>query len=314
MLWDVEPITQQPDMSRESPATRTVALVGGTHGNEFTGAYLIKKWERDASALQRPGLKLEFLLANPKAFAQCRRYIDEDLNRCFSSTRLAAPNPASYESMLAQQINRQLGPKDNPRVDFIIDMHTATSPMGTNLVFTRLDAFACRLAAYIKQLYPETVVTSEDELVADQYFLNSIAKHNVLVEMGPIPQGCLRADFLDRTERVVHAILDFVADPSIGSALPSTLEVFHYTKAVYLPTDADGRITAMVHPSLLDTPYPTIHPGAPLLVTFEGQIIPFDGPETVMAGFVNEAAYYDKRQALYLMRKETVAVPPPSAR
>ena len=287
----------------------TVALVGGTHGNEFTGAYLIKKWQTDPSSLQRPGLKLEFLLANPKAFAQCRRYIDEDLNRCFSHERLGAPNAASYESMLAQQINRQLGPKGNARVDFIIDMHTATSPMGTNLVFTHLDAFACRLAAYIKQLHPETVITSEDELVADQYFLNSIAKHNVLVELGPIPQGCLRADFIDRTERVVQGILDYLADPGIARDLPPTLEVYHYTEAVYLPCDSQGRITAMVHPSLLDVPYPVIKPGSPLLITFDGVVIPFEGPEPVMAGFVNEAAYYDKRQALYLMRKDTVAVP-----
>lgn len=296
--------------TERSMKVRKVALVGGTHGNEFTGAYLIKKWQKDATMLQREGLDIELLLANPKAFAQCRRYIDEDLNRCFSNERLGEPNPASYESMLAQQINRQLGPKGDPRVDFIIDMHTATSPMGTNLVFTHLDAFALRLAAFVKQVFPETVVTSEDELVADQYFLNSIARRNVLVEMGPVPQGCLRADFLDRTEKVVSCILDFLADPTAAKDLPAALEVFHYTKAVYLPTDENGHITAMVHPNLLDEPYPVIEPGDPLLVTFTGQVIPFEGPEPAMAGFVNEAAYYDKKQALYLMRKETVEVPP----
>ncbi|MCG5054954.1 MAG: aspartoacylase [Myxococcales bacterium] len=288
---------------------RTVALVGGTHGNEFTGAYLVKKWQADPSRLQRPGLSLELVLANPKAFAACRRYVDEDLNRCFSHARLAQPNPASYESMLAQHINRQLGPKGNARVDFIIDMHSATSPMGTNLVFTHLDGFHLRLAAYVKQRFPETVVTSEDELVEDQYFLNSIAQGNVLVEMGPVPQGCLRADLLDRTERVVMTVLDFLADPGRATDLPSTLEVFHYTKALYLPTDADGNINAMVHPRLLDQAYPVLEPGAPVFVGFDGREIPFDGPEPVMAGFVNEAAYYDKKMAMYLMRQETVRVP-----
>ena len=296
-------------MSQEAVNVRRVALVGGTHGNEFTGAYLIKKWQADRRVLERPGLELELLLANPKAFAQCRRYIDEDLNRCFSLARLAEPNPASYESMLAQQINRQLGPKGNPRVDFIIDMHTATSPMGTNLVFTHLDPLSLRLAAFVTARFPETVVTSEDELVADQYFLNSIARQNVLVEMGPIPQGCLRADFLSRTEAVVATILDFLANTHQPGALPETLEVFHYTKAVYLPTDEQGQIAAMVHPNLLDKPYPTLNPGDPLFVTFKGDVIPYDGDRPAIAGFVNEAAYYDKKQALYLMRKETVAVP-----
>lgn len=288
---------------------RNVAVVGGTHGNEFTGAYLIKKWQAPGAALARPGLNVELLLANPKAFAACRRYCDEDLNRCFSMAKLADPNPESYESMLAQQINRTLGPKGNARMDFIIDMHTATSPMGTNLVFTHMDAFHLRLAAYIKTRFPETVVTSEDELVKDQYFVNSIAKGNVLVELGPIPQGCLRADFLDRTERVVNAILDYLADPSVAKDLPASLELFHYTKALFLPTDAAGNITAMVHPSLIDQAYPTIKPGDPLFITFAGEVITYDGAEATMAGFVNEAAYYDKKQAMYLMRRETVAVP-----
>jgi len=288
---------------------RNVAVVGGTHGNEFTGAYLIKKWQANGALLHRLGLNVELLLANPKAFAACRRYIDEDLNRCFSTEKLATPNPASYESMLAQQINRTLGPKGNARMDFIIDMHTATSPMGTNLVFTHMDAYHLKLAAYVKSLFPDTVVTSEDELVVDQYFVNSIAKGNVLVEMGPIPQGCLRADFLERTEKVVCTILDYLADPTIAKNLPASLELFHYTKALFLPTDSEGNITAMVHPSLLEKPYPTINPGDPLFVTFAGQVIPFDGPAPTMAGFVNEAAYYDKKQAMYLMRRETVSVP-----
>lgn len=288
---------------------RNVAVVGGTHGNEFTGAYLIKKWQAQGVGLARPGLNVELLLANPKAFAACRRYIDEDLNRCFSMAKLAEPNPGSYESMLAQQINRTLGPKGNARMDFIIDMHTATSPMGTNLVFTHMDTFHLRLAAYIKTRFPETVVTSEDELVKDQYFVNSIAKGNVLVELGPIPQSCLRADFLDRTERVVNAILDYLADPTIAKNLPPSLELFHYTKALFLPTDAEGNITAMVHPSLIDQAYPTIKPGDPLFITFTGEEIFYDGAEPTMAGFVNEAAYYDKKQAMYLMRRETVTVP-----
>ena len=288
---------------------RNVAVVGGTHGNEFTGAYLIKKWQANRAPLDRPGLIVELLLANPKAFASCRRYIDEDLNRCFSLAKLAAPNPGSYESMLAQQINRTLGPKGNARMDFIVDMHTATSPMGTNLVFTHMDGFHLKLAAYVKTLFPDTVVTSEDELVADQYFVNSIAKGNVLVEMGPIPQACLRADFLDRTERVVFAILDYLAAPFIARNLPPSIELFHYTKALFLPTDADGNITAMVHPSLLEKPYPIINPGDPLFITFDGRVIPFDGASPTMAGFVNEAAYYDKKQAMYLMRRETVSVP-----
>src|SRR3712207_8292326 len=36
---------------------RQVALVGGTHGNEFTGAYLIRKFERSPALVQRSTFK-----------------------------------------------------------------------------------------------------------------------------------------------------------------------------------------------------------------------------------------------------------------
>ena len=66
---------------------RKVLLVGGTHGNEPTGAYLLKKWQRDHGPLQRNGLEIDLLFANPKAFKLGRRYVDKDLNRCFLETR-----------------------------------------------------------------------------------------------------------------------------------------------------------------------------------------------------------------------------------
>ena len=50
-----------------------VAIVGGTHGNEFTGVYLIKKFERTPEIIKRPSFETLTLLANPQAFQARKR-------------------------------------------------------------------------------------------------------------------------------------------------------------------------------------------------------------------------------------------------
>ena len=73
-----------------SDLIRRVAIVGGTHGNELTGVYLVKKFQQSPNLLKRSFDVITFL-ANPKAIAANRRYIDRDLNRCFSKKDLFNP-------------------------------------------------------------------------------------------------------------------------------------------------------------------------------------------------------------------------------
>ena len=60
-----------------------VLIVGGTHGNEFTGAYLIKFFQQYPELISRANFETLTLLANPQAFSAVKRYINKDLNRCF---------------------------------------------------------------------------------------------------------------------------------------------------------------------------------------------------------------------------------------
>ena len=79
-----------------------VAVVGGTHGNEFSGIYLLKKWQKKPQLLARNGLDVETLFANPKGFEENIRYIDCDLNRQFSLSDLADNELANYEQSRAK--------------------------------------------------------------------------------------------------------------------------------------------------------------------------------------------------------------------
>ena len=61
-----------------------VLVVGGTHGNEVNGAWLVDQWREQPALLETAGLSLALEIGNPEARAVNRRYIDRDLNRCFT--------------------------------------------------------------------------------------------------------------------------------------------------------------------------------------------------------------------------------------
>ena len=128
---------------------KTVAIVGGTHGNEFSGIYLLRKWQQP-TAVVRDSFSVETVFANPKAHDDNKRYVDHDLNRQFSLTDLANNDLASYEQSRAKVINQQIGPKGDARVDFIIDLHNTTSNMGPCLILLQSDSFNRQMGHTLK--------------------------------------------------------------------------------------------------------------------------------------------------------------------
>ena len=86
------------------PRLSRVAVCGGTHGNELSGVYLVrellkakkeamKKEEEEEEEQEEEEEKEEpvsvlMVLSNPRATQQCRRYVDTDLNRCFTHATL----------------------------------------------------------------------------------------------------------------------------------------------------------------------------------------------------------------------------------
>ncbi|HIO95788.1 MAG TPA: aspartoacylase, partial [Campylobacterales bacterium] len=62
---------------------KKVAITGGTHGNELTGVYLVKKWQKSPTRIKRSSFETITQLMNQQAIKEVRRYIDHDLNRSF---------------------------------------------------------------------------------------------------------------------------------------------------------------------------------------------------------------------------------------
>ena len=298
------------DSSVSPSLIRRVAIVGGTHGNERTGVYLVKKFEQFPELIQRQSFECITLLANPSAIAANRRYLDRDLNRCFDTKDLANPELRSYEDQRAKEIAAQLGPKDQPNVDLIIDLHSTTSNMGLTILPSSKHPFNLRLAAYLSQLHPSVRVCCGVQCSQDTPMLRSLSPLGCTIEVGAIAQGILDANLLQQTEMLVHALLDYVEAMNQGKPLaaPSELTLYQAITSVDYPRNAFGELQAIIHPKLQFKDYEPLQNGAPMFLEFTGKTISYQGETVVYPVFINEAAYYEKNIAIVLTEKQQCKV------
>jgi succinylglutamate desuccinylase len=285
-----------------------VAIVGGTHGNELLGVYLVKKWQDFPELLQRDSLECITLISNPAAVAINQRYVDQDLNRCFATNDLADGSLTSYENRRAKEIAIQLGPKDKPYADVILDLHTTTSNMGISLLPSSKHPFNLRLAAYLNSLYPDIRVCFGLQHSQEAPMLRSLSPLGYTIEVGPISQGVLNADLFQQTEQLVHEILNYVDAMNQGNPppVPSVVTVYQAIANVDYPRDSSGDLRGMVHPQLQFKDYEPLHPGQPMFLSFTDEEILYTGTSVVYPVFINEAAYYEKQIAIVLTEKQQV--------
>jgi succinylglutamate desuccinylase len=216
---------------------RRVVVVGGTHGNEYTGVWCIKALEAQRSSLERlyPSLQINTLLANPAAHLENKRFIHTDLNREFSIDKLgpdAVPSTDSVEAMRARQVDAMLGPKfasnnnnngdqhDDGAADLIVDLHSTTSNMGITLIIHEGDAFMAQAAAYVmmKVCAARVLMHVHPTHRFDRQNLSSVARHAFTIEVGPVPQGVLRHDAVENTQLALAALLEFLQELSTTSS------------------------------------------------------------------------------------------------
>lgn len=290
-----------------APQIKSVAIVGGTHGNEFSGIYLERRYRQQPELINRSTFRCTTLFANPEAHQANRRYLHSDLNRQFKTADLADPTLTNYEQSRAKVINAQLGPKGAAKTDFVIDLHNTTSNMGPCLILTQPGALYNQLAAYVKMKMPKAVISRDEDHFAaeDHALLCTIGTYGVIVEVGPQPQSVLRQDVLEEMHEMTQHILDFIELINLGQlpALPKRVEAFRYLHSIKLPVSASGERLGMVHRNIQDRDYQPIYPGQPLFTLFDGQEICYEGETVVYPTFINEAAYYDNNLAMSLNEK-----------
>ncbi|XP_065388673.1 aspartoacylase isoform X2 [Macaca fascicularis] len=236
---------------------KKVAIFGGTHGNELTGVFLVKHWLENGAEIQRTGLEVKPFITNPRAVKKCTRYIDCDLNRIFDLENLGKKmsEDLPYEVRRAQEIYHLFGPKDGEdSYDIIFDLHNTTSNMGCTLILEdSRNNFLIQMFHYIKtSLAPLPCYVYLIEHPSLKYATTrSIAKYPVGIEVGPQPQGVLRADILDQMRKMIKHALDFIHHFNEGKEFPPcAIEVYKIIEKVDYPRDENGEIAAVIHPNL----------------------------------------------------------------
>ncbi|KAM4045937.1 N-acyl-aromatic-L-amino acid amidohydrolase (carboxylate-forming)-like isoform 1-T1 [Anomaloglossus baeobatrachus] len=310
-------ITQEEMMSSTmecSPVSRVV-IFGGTHGNEMSGVTLAKHWLKDPSELHRTTFMAEPCLANPLAVNKCVRYIDSDLNRCFSEDVLSSADSDNdpYEFKRARELNQRYG--SGCLYDFVFDLHNTTSNMGATLLrCSKDDALSLHLANYLQSSSGSVSMPCYNFLIdipkKDNIYLQNIGKHSCCIELGPQPQGVTRADVLSRMRQLVNCGLDFLDLFNHGKEFPSfQTDIYRVLSRVDYPRDSFGEISAFIHNDLQDKDYVPLKPGDPIFTTINGEDLFYDGEKVVYPTFINEAAYYEKKVAFILTEKVSWKVP-----
>lgn len=291
---------------------KRVAIVGGVHGNEFSGIYLVKHYRNRPELINRSSFSTTTIWANPEAHSANKRYLHSDLNRQFKTADLANDALSNYEQSRAKVLNAQLGPKGQAKTDLVIDLHNTTSNMGACLILTQAGRFYDLMAAFVKMRMPEAIISRDEDHFAaeDHALLCTVGRYGVLVEVGPQPQSVLRQDVLEQMDTMTRHILDFVElyNSECLPELPKQVEAFRYLHSLKLPMNEQGERIGMVHKNVQDNDYQPIKPGDPIFTLFDGTEICYDGDTTVYPTFINEAAYYDNNLAMSLNEKVIIEI------
>ncbi len=280
---------------------KRVAIVGGVHGNELLGIYLVKKFQQYPHLVKRDSFEVVTLLANPQAIELNKRYIDLDLNRCFSFQDLNNESLIKYEQILAKKIVRQI---QEDSIDFLIDIHTSTANMGMTLLLSNLLPFNVKLAAYLVSLEPTIKVVYFPNNNQDNR-LRNVCQLGFTLEIGSIPHGVLDSTWFQKTEQLIDNILNYLDQHNRDRFVLPTKNFTLYTFGVPVnfPLDATEQLTAMIHPSLQGQDYCELHPNQPIFLKFDGSEILYQGTQTVYPIFINESAYWENNIAMYLTTK-----------
>ncbi|USN48612.1 MAG: aspartoacylase [Pseudobdellovibrionaceae bacterium] len=261
-----------------------VVICAGTHGNERTGIWLLNKWQRHPELLPS-GHQYKFLLANPRATAANVRFVDSDLNRSFGPGGELA---TGYEAARSKEVRGDLVNWAQGEPYFLIDLHTTTTNMGATLVLSKNDYLSAHAVAKATEDMPSIRLLFNSDQDSDCRFVDSLAPHGVLVEMGPVAQGVEFSPIIDEMERVVLLLLEKLLLPVSGSKIELSGYLEHET--VFYPTQKEEK-TARIHPSLWGQDYKELKKGDPLFLNYEGQTIFYEG-ESCFPVFIGESAYY----------------------
>lgn len=257
-----------------------IAIVGGTHGNEFTGIEVCKALDLSAKEYKN---EFRTFIANPLAHQKKVRYIDSDLNRAYSKSSKPVGNEKERSDYLKAEI---VG-----KFDFLIDLHSTTSNMGSTLILTDRNPKTLKAACFIKDRFPhyKLIFAAGGE---DPYYTPNMTKAGLTVEIGPVANNVVKAELVLDNLAITEALLNFDFDQEFDYG---NYEVFSEIDKIPYPKKEGFYI----HPDIEGGDFKALKTGDPIFINTNRETLKFDYPgyDKVYPMFINEAAYLEKNVA-----------------
>jgi len=273
-----------------SALKKKIFIVGGTHGNEWTGIFVVEKYA-EFFKQKYPQLQLEFILANPEARKLGKRFKDEDLNRAFQFLEEKREN--SYEHSRARELKEKLSEDC-----FIIDFHTTTSNMGKTLILTSYDPLNLWVSSKVSSKFSDArIIGSPDP---HKKYLASQSEQSLMIEVGPIANGIVDPVVLEGSLALLDQILSSLSD--IPQTLNGEIDLYEEIEEISYPEDKEG-ISGYIHRDLMGKDFRPLSGGFKAFTLFNGEDVELKTNEELYPIFINEAAYYPTRQAFTLCRR-----------
>lgn len=289
---------------------KKILISGQTHGNEWTGRYVVKYLESLDLKQKFPNIDIMTVLSNPKAFELRRRYVDQDLNRSFGCKK----NPSEcYETKRAMDIKKTFEDFAAGQDVFILDLHSTTANMGSSLVLHNLAEENISVFSYLRAKVMNTRAYAWVE-PKPLNFLNSLSKYGFAVEVGPVAPNTLKGSVYNQTIETVFRSLEFLNDPStLDKQINKSEDVYVFEKNIDFPRDPDGNITAMISADFQDKNFCLLDGDEKVFQSFSGSSIKLKQTAGFYPVFINEAAYYEKSIAFTLTKKRSINTLPLSS-
>lgn len=266
-----------------------ILLFGGTHGNEWTGIYLLKDKEIGS---QIPSQNL--VLSNPMAFEQSKRFVDYDLNRSFTKELLNSDSN-KYEIERAKEISKLINETESP---VIIDMHTTTSNMGKTILFSNTNRKQLAYLSAIQKIHPDLkLIYAKDPT---NKYLISQSDISFTIEVGPIANNNLNALVYDQTKEIVLNLIEIIKNDQECTDSFDVFEFHDLFKYEY----QNEQLNSMVHPEFQGCDFQALTKGQVILRRFDGSDIYFNEEGVYYPIFINESAYYSYSYAFELTTKK----------
>eukprot|EP00729_Bicosta_minor_P004123 gene4123-13652_t len=282
-------------------------------------------------------------LGNTSAIKQCCRYIDEDLNRCFtpdilrnakppSAAVASASTPAGGDgdagpagvleaSVEKKRAHAMAGAFNEQSIDLCIDFHNTNSASCCLIVSRWSDVFALQCASHMvaeaKKAFPSRKVSiwapapcpsPTPGTTPGVPWPTSSSKKSPFANVGQSTKSDIGIEIGPQHHGTLEAWTVELGEVLVKAALDFTER---FQSGVEL-SSSGLPLTAAIHQDLLGADFQKLNIGDPTFTMLDGsgKVLTWDGERECYPAFVNEQAYYTKGTAFYACNRHVLDLPP----